>query len=95
MEKPKDCAPALWKKASKEDRELFAFIHERFLVEFKILSEYKNVTDAVIAHNLAWVATWIKSKGVNMACKAGKKHEKMEKNEKNEKMQKAVKKGKK
>lgn len=70
MKKPKDCAPALWKKASAEERELFVFIHERFLFEFKILSEYKNVTNAVIAHNLAWVATWIKSKGVNTMAKA-------------------------
>jgi hypothetical protein len=55
--KPESVSKTLWSKQSEKDKEIFVKVYARFSDELK---DSPKVTDDVIAHNLAWVAVWMR-----------------------------------
>jgi len=58
--KPESVSKTLWSKHSEKDKEIFVKVYARFSDELKVLKDSPKVTDDVIAHNLAWVAVWMR-----------------------------------
>lgn len=58
--KPDSVSKTLWSKQSEKDKEIFVKVYERFSSELKVIKDCQKVTDEVIAHNLAWVAVWMR-----------------------------------